>query len=477
MTDLNSTMTPLPAINMNMHLGLFVPMVIISAIGTVGNLFIIGAVCVYKNLRTIGHVFIVNLAVADLIITAYIMPTGLATSQADKNPFSTDMCNFNAFLILCTVGVSTQSLMLIAVERYIHICKTKYYRKIFSPKLAALYVVLIWTYSVIWTAQGYTGWASYSYGKNIYVCLLDEKDTLSYNICLVLFGMLLPIAVMIFSYTKIFRTVKQSHVSVFKRTMSNSVSTENLTRNEKKLKGEHRFIMTLFIIVVVFIVCWFPTAVTLSLGKDLHIPDIVHTLTIWLSFTNSSMNSIIYGVMNKNFRKGYTQLLSHLFCCQKLRQCGLNEKCNCLSKDESQTSTSQSKHTPLTTDMSLSQSPAKDNQKRQEMHERNNQTANHVEHGQRHIQQESRHKTTTPNPPIESIPRTSITSRGTVSTISSIISEQSDLEEGGFQSYSRSPQTIPEEVPTHHDIQNSYSNSQNQGYSAIQHVRLKETIL
>ncbi len=471
----NSTVPSHPAVTM--HFGPFVLLVIIAAIGTVGNLFIIGAVCVYKRLRTLGHVFVVNLAVADLIITAYIMPIGLATSQFGQNPFSADMCNFNAFLIMCILGVSTQSLMFIAVERYIHICKTKYYPSVFTCKLAALYVVVIWVYSTMWTMQGYTGWTNYTYAKHVYVCLLDGSANRIYNICLVVFGMLLPLAVLAFSYISIFRTVKQSHVSVFKRTMSNSVSTENLTRNERKIKGEHRLIMTLFIIVVIFIICWFPTAIVLGLTGRLDIPTVVFQIAIWLSFSNSSMNSIIYGIMNKNIRKGYKQLLSHLFCCQKTGQCGHMGECHCLSTEESYTSTSHSKQASPTTDASQTQFPTKDNQKKQDMHDTNNQISYPVQQYKRLIQQESRYKSTTVIPPKHPISQTSITSRGTVSTISSMIPKQRDDGEGGFQSYNRSPQPIPEEVPAHHNHHNSYSNWQSRGYSAIQHVPLKETFL
>ncbi len=66
-----------------------------------------------------GHVFVVNLAIADLIITSYIMPVGLATSQFHENPFGSTMCNLNAFLIMTSCGVSTQTLMAISLERWV----------------------------------------------------------------------------------------------------------------------------------------------------------------------------------------------------------------------------------------------------------------------------------------------------------------------------------------------------------------------
>ena len=113
----------------------FVILCVVAIFGTFGNVFIIGAVCLHRKLRVRGNIFVVNLAVADLVITSYIMPIGLATSQYKVNPFGDTLCKINAFLILVTCGASTQTMMMIAFERYFHICKTHLYKRVFTPRI------------------------------------------------------------------------------------------------------------------------------------------------------------------------------------------------------------------------------------------------------------------------------------------------------------------------------------------------------
>ena len=124
-------------------------MAVIACYGAAGNLFIIGAVLLRPNLRTRGNAFVINLAVADLIVTGYIMPLGIATSQYKLKPFSDALCDFNAFLVVTTCGISTQSLMLIAIERYFHVCRMRQYDRVFTPTLVAVYIVFAWLYTLV----------------------------------------------------------------------------------------------------------------------------------------------------------------------------------------------------------------------------------------------------------------------------------------------------------------------------------------
>lgn len=190
-----------------MHPAPFGILILVAAVGTIGNLLIIGAVCIYKRLRVRSHVFIVNLAVADLLVTSYIMPVGLATSQFLQNPFGKTLCDLNAFLIMTSCGVSTQTLMAIALERYFHICRTPLYRKLFTRKLLILYIFIIWIYTMIWTSQGFTTWTEYKYSETMYICIFDGSKSMSYNVCLAVVGMIIPIFVVTISYILIFRTV------------------------------------------------------------------------------------------------------------------------------------------------------------------------------------------------------------------------------------------------------------------------------
>ena len=75
--------------------------------------------------------------------------------------------------------------------------------------------------------------------------------------------------------------------------------------------SEMRLAKTLFIIFVVFLICWSPYAVVVLIDRYDEWDKIVYVIIIQMAHTNSSLNSIIYAASNKDFREGYRRLL----CC------------------------------------------------------------------------------------------------------------------------------------------------------------------
>nr|AKQ63027.1 orphan G-protein coupled receptor 32 [Platynereis dumerilii] len=280
------------------------------------------------------------------------MPIGLATSRYSHNPFGEGFCGFNAFIIMMTCGVSTQSLMLIALERYFLICQSQRYKRFFSKPLIAGYIAFTWIYSAIWTCQGWTGWTRYIYGLDIWLCLFDGTFSISYDVCLVLFGMLLPMGILCFCYTKIFLLVHKNN-KIMKQHRQRPHTTQeqdNLTDDQKRSKKELRLTVTLFVIVLVFSVCWTPASIVLLLsGVWTDMPKSFYTVAVWFAFANSSMNSILYGFMNKNFRDGYKRVLLTMFCCKK-DDCNIAYHCPCTSSEEHSNSSRQHSNDTAKTD-------------------------------------------------------------------------------------------------------------------------------
>ena len=310
---------------------------VIAVIGTTGNIFIIAAVFISSRLRTRGNAFVINLAVADFIVCAYIMPMGIATSQKQIAKVQGDLCEINAFITLTTCGVSTQTLMLIAIERYFHICQTKLYNKVFSNLTTTVYIVLIWLYTMAWTCQGWTGWTKYIDGGSAHVCLSSNSESLSFTVCLAFFGMVLPMIVLAILYWRIFKTVSRSNKSVETR-----LSPQGKKKKSKREDRELQLLMMLVTIVVIFIICWLPVCIVLVVSTKVRVPTGLFIFVIWLAMCNSSFNSFVYGFMNKNFQQGYKRILYNMFCC-----CMKDESCKCVvhsSTDEREHRSAERRH-------------------------------------------------------------------------------------------------------------------------------------
>ena len=92
--------------------------------GTLGNLLVIGSVLVHRPLRRLHNAFIVNLAVADLCVSALIQ---FATVDALLRLGATfwnrpALCDFFGFLCTTSCTCSLWSITAISINRYVCIC-------------------------------------------------------------------------------------------------------------------------------------------------------------------------------------------------------------------------------------------------------------------------------------------------------------------------------------------------------------------
>ena len=79
-------------------------------------------------------------------------------------------------------------------------------------------------------------------------------------------------------------------------------------------REELKITTTLFIIIVVFVLCWAPVSVVNvieTFTASFQIPLALDRLTVFMVFAQCAANPVIYGLMNRNFREGFKKI----FCC------------------------------------------------------------------------------------------------------------------------------------------------------------------
>lgn len=305
-------------------------LVIIILVGVIGNVSIIGAIILEKKLKFVGNAFIVNLAVADLIVTAYVIPGVLANVIADKNLFSNGMCNFTALVVSLSCLASMYSLMFVAINRYIAVAHSNRYTDIFTKRKVGLFISLIWIWSFVLSIPPAFGWGDYKYHGKVHVCMYDcNTRFFSYTTSFIALSIFVPFVITCLCYVGVFLVFNKNRTRV--RSMSNTNTTTSTAgcsvQGEHELKrrkskasvkrqdNERRLVITLFSAVCLFTVCWVPYAMIILINHDA--PAFFKRSAAWLAFTNSAMNSILYGVLNRNFRKGYRKLWARVFsvCC------------------------------------------------------------------------------------------------------------------------------------------------------------------
>ena len=91
-------------------------------------------------------------------------------------------------------------------------------------------------------------------------------------------------------------------------------------KRDKRRAEELRLTTSLFVVIIVFTICWFPFCITmfLSVFREEPVPRIPDIATMIFGCLNSTCNPIIYGLMNRKFRAGFAAI--YCWTCRVYKQ-------------------------------------------------------------------------------------------------------------------------------------------------------------
>ena len=101
-----------------------ISLVILNALSLTGNILV--CMSVYKNvrLRTTTNLYIIALAVSDLLSAVFVMPIGIGVLITGEWIFGESICQLHAFFSLFVIYISPVTMGLTAVNRYVRICRS-----------------------------------------------------------------------------------------------------------------------------------------------------------------------------------------------------------------------------------------------------------------------------------------------------------------------------------------------------------------
>ncbi|KAJ7405118.1 Melatonin receptor type 1A [Willisornis vidua] len=249
-----------------------------------------------------GNVFVVSLAIADLIVAIYPYPLVLTSVFHNGWKLGYLHCQISGFLMGLSVIGSIFNITGIAINRYCYICHSLKYDKLYSDKNSLCYVVLIWVLTVVAIVPNlFVG--SLQYDPRIYSCTFAQSVSSAYTIAVVFFHFLLPIAVVTFCYLRIWILVIQ---------VRRRVKPDN---NPRLKPHDFRNFVTMFVVFVLFAVCWAPLnfiGLAVAVNPKTVIPRIPEWLFVssyYMAYFNSCLNAIVYGLLNQNFRREYKRII------------------------------------------------------------------------------------------------------------------------------------------------------------------------
>ncbi|KYO42418.1 neuropeptide FF receptor 1 [Alligator mississippiensis] len=293
----------------------------------IGNMLVCFIVLKNRQMRTVTNMFILNLAISDLLVGIFCMPTTLVDNLITGWPFNNTMCKMSGLVQGMSVSASVFTLVAIAVERFR--CIVYPFRQKLTLRKALVTIVIIWVLALIImcpsavtltvTKEEYHFMVdAYNNSYPLYSCWEawpDKGMRKIYTTVLFSHIYLAPLTLIVIMYARIaFKLFKSS------APIRGSQSEENEGRRVSKRKV--KVINMLIIVALFFTLSWLPLWTLMLLTDYGNLTEYqLNLITVyifpfahWLAFFNSSINPIVYGYFNENFRRGFQEAFKVQLC-------------------------------------------------------------------------------------------------------------------------------------------------------------------
>lgn len=269
-------------------------------IGVLGNLLTIVALLRSRKLRgNVTNILVVNLAVADLVFCAFNLPLTATRYAHQAWIFGDALCKIFPVFFYGNLAVSLLSVLMITINRYVVIVHSHTYQRLFTNGAAAAMIAFCWLFATSMLLPTYFGvWGEFGLVPETFSCTFLEKDGKNAQPYLFLFGVGIPILIMIPCYAHIYVVVRRSRrLSPGKQTCSS------------RKRSEERVLAKMMVAVLLsFIACCAPVVIITFSVAEAAAPYL-HVMASILTWTTSIVNPIIYAFMNKNYRHAYKSFL------------------------------------------------------------------------------------------------------------------------------------------------------------------------
>ena len=300
-------------------------MIIFNVLTLTGNIMV--CIAVYKNtrLRTTTNLYIIALAVSDLMSGVLLMPFSLGVLITGEWVYGRVICNFQAYMVMFVVYVSPVTMGLTAFNRYMRICKSEQqYKRIFSPWKSRALLACAWILVACYIpVPKLTGLQDYVFVPGYALCVpahLNQTGKVVHFAIVLCFFLLTPLLTTIFSYIKVAKMIRQ-HNAAMSSTIHRGATGSSITVQELKLSK------SLFVVVFAFMICWIPFWVIVVV-RHLHVveklPRNIELLACFFIYLSNTINPFIYAGMNRTFRSEFRKM----FCCERrLFNCKHSQNC------------------------------------------------------------------------------------------------------------------------------------------------------
>lgn len=288
---------------------------LILVVSLVANSCITIIVYKTKTMRKPINLFIVNMAMSDLLYPIFLFPRIITELYVDswliRGPLGQALCNLVPFLASVSTAVSIQSLVLIAVDRFGAVI-LPFRSPLISSKLCPFFTSVTWVVAmaifspvlIAFKLMEYPGqlrcemrWSE-AFGES------PSKANVFVAIYVVLFY--IPLTLLVIFYS----------VILVKLWTQKTPGEQVFNAEQRRAKRNRKVLKMAIAIVSVFFLSWLPLTILNSISDyswDLRLPNcgiLLYWYIAWfMSVSNCAFNPCICFICSENYRQGLKKLL------------------------------------------------------------------------------------------------------------------------------------------------------------------------
>lgn len=299
----------------------------ISLIGFVTNFIVILSVFCYRSLRrTPAYIFVVNLAIADIIVLIVGIPMWLVQLILASNTTiaqAMTMCQITFGFTVFSSILSIFTLGMISYDRYNAVTRPFQYHEVMTPAKTYKCLVAVWIITLIFSLPSFVGWKAENLLTSgdpslIAYCVYTKTFNKEYQLILYS-GAALTIVLNIILYSQLLKVAKRhaGQIEGIKSEVENSVCESVAAHGRRRItqrkENNLKAAKTLGIILGAMIVCWVPFLVVASVDtmkNELYFSVFTVKFIGTISYVNSIINPIIYTYMSRDFKRAVRRILS-----------------------------------------------------------------------------------------------------------------------------------------------------------------------
>jgi hypothetical protein len=279
--------------------------IVLLVFGIPSNVLFLWTLLKIKRLRVIHNTFVGNLAVADFLITTYLLPFNLLFLLNKEVRLPDNLCHINGVLTHLFFSSSVMSVSIIAANRYVKICHYNLCLRIFTKTSVSVIIAAVWVTGSLFALPLFWMKQSLIFDPTLQMCIFNRYVSQTYSIVFLFVCLFTPVGITVICYCKIYIYVQRHKKRLL--AWNNGIG-------QTRFRSDLRATKSAFVVFVFYLVTYSLFGVVATFFKNHSEVSVeIHAVSIYMCYANSCVNTLIYGVLNKEVLKAYKEAT---FCCR-----------------------------------------------------------------------------------------------------------------------------------------------------------------